>query len=134
MKMLTFNPILGHITTFGGHPVSAAASLACLNVILDQKLHETAEAKGELFKELLKDEWIKEVRGKGLMLAAEFENFDVLKKVIDKAISLGVLTDWFLFCDNAMRIAPPLTISEQQIRKSCKILLQAIQEVKNERG
>lgn len=132
MKMLTFNPILGHISTFGGHPVSAAASLACLHVILDEKLHETAEAKGELFKELLKDEWIKEVRGKGLMLAAEFENFDVLKKVIDKAISLGVLTDWFLFCDNAMRIAPPLTISEQQIRKSCKIILQAIQNVKNE--
>lgn len=126
MHSLTHDPVLGHITTFGGHPVSCAASLACLNVIREEKLHEAAREKGELFKTLLKHEKIKSVRGIGLMLAVEFENFDELKRIIDKAIDLGALTDWFLFCDNAMRIAPPLTISEEQIRKSCKLILQAI--------
>ncbi|MGM9511387.1 aspartate aminotransferase family protein [Larkinella sp. GY13] len=126
MSVFKTNPILGHITTFGGHPVCSAASLATLRVVLDGKLHEQAEAKGQLFKQLLVHPAIKAVRGKGLMLAAEFESFDVLKPVIDRAIAKGVITDWFLFCDNSMRIAPPLIITEEQIREACAVILNAI--------
>jgi acetylornithine/succinyldiaminopimelate/putrescine aminotransferase len=127
MAVFKTNPILGHITTFGGHPVCSAASLATLRVIQDGKLHEQAEAKGQLVKQLLVHPAIKEVRGKGLMLAAEFESFDVLKPVIDRAILSGVITDWFLFCDNSMRIAPPLIITEEQIREACAVILAAIE-------
>ncbi|RIV17826.1 aspartate aminotransferase family protein [Fibrisoma montanum] len=134
MSVFKNNPILGHITTFGGHPVSAAASLATLNVIRDERLHEQAEAKGQLFRQLLVHPAIREVRGKGLMLAAEFDSFDVLKPIIDHAIArgqtgLGVITDWFLFCNNSMRLAPPLVITEAEIRTACDIILDAIDAV-----
>jgi len=123
MEVFRNNPILGHITTFGGHPVSCAASLATLRVICSQELAEQANAKGELIKSMLVHPQIKEVRGKGLMLAAEMESFEVLKPTIDAAIQQGVVTDWFLFCDNSMRIAPPLTITESQIREAIGIIL-----------
>lgn len=126
MSVFKNNPILGHITTFGGHPVSCAASLATLNVIRDEQLHERAEAKAQLIRELLVHPAIREVRGKGLMLAAEFESFAVLKPIIDRAITKGVITDWFLFCDNSMRIAPPLIITEAEIRQACAIILESI--------
>lgn len=126
MKVLKTNPILGHITTFGGHPVSCAASLAALRVTIDEHLPEAAVAKGELFKSLLIHPEIKEMRGKGLMLAAEMESFDKLKATIDRCIALGVVTDWFLFCDNSMRIAPPLTITEAQIREACATIIQVL--------
>ncbi|GAA4450241.1 aspartate aminotransferase family protein [Nibrella saemangeumensis] len=131
MAVFRNNPILGHITTFGGHPVSCAASLATLQTILDNKLHEATEAKGQLFRQLLVHPAIKEVRGKGLMLAAEFESFEILKPIIDRAIErgqtgCGVITDWFLFCNNSMRIAPPLIITETEIRRACAIVLEAI--------
>ena len=127
MQSLSHNPILGHITTFGGHPVSCAAALANLEIILSENLE--VEKKADLFKALLKDSAILSIRNKGLMMAAEFESFEVLKPIIDKAIDLGVITDWFLFCDNAMRIAPPLTISYQEIEESCQIILKAIRSV-----
>lgn len=126
MKVLKTNPILGHITTFGGHPVSCAASMAALQVTLDEKLPEAAVAKGGLFKSLLIHPEIKEIRGKGLMLAAEMASFDKLKTTIDRCIELGVVTDWFLFCDNSMRIAPPLTITETQIRDACTTILNVL--------
>jgi acetylornithine/succinyldiaminopimelate/putrescine aminotransferase len=126
MKVLKTNPILGHITTFGGHPVSCAASLAALRVTIDEGLSQAAIAKGELFKSLLVHPEIKEVRGKGLMLAAEMESFDKLKQTIDRCIEMGLVTDWFLFCDNSMRIAPPLTITEDQIREACAIILNVL--------
>ncbi|MGV3601691.1 MAG: aspartate aminotransferase family protein [Dyadobacter fermentans] len=126
MKVLKTNPILGHITTFGGHPVSCAASLAALNVTIDERLQEGAIRKGELFKSLLIHPEIKEIRGKGLMLAAEMESFDKLKATIDRCIELGVVTDWFLFCDNSMRIAPPLTITEEQIREACSTIINVL--------
>lgn len=122
------NPILGHITTFGGHPVSAAASLATIHALREEQLVEQVEAKASLFKSLLVHPKIKGIRNKGLMMAVEFESFEVLKPIIDRAIELGVITDWFLFCDDAMRIAPPLIITEEQIRKACAIILQAIEE------
>ena len=126
MSVFRNNPVLGHITTFGGHPVSAAASLATLNVILTGRLHQQAEAKGQLIRQLLVHPAIREVRGKGLMLAAEFASFAVLKPVIDRAITRGIITDWFLFCDNSMRIAPPLIITEDQIRDACAVILASI--------
>ncbi|WP_277487613.1 aspartate aminotransferase family protein [Catalinimonas alkaloidigena] len=126
MGSLRENPILGHISTFGGHPVSAAASLATLKTIQREKLHKEVEHKAHLFKKQLKHPKIKEFRNKGLMMALAFDSFETLKPIIDRAIELGVLTDWFLYCDNAMRIAPPLTISEEEVKESCDIILQAI--------
>ncbi len=126
MSAFKENPILGHITTFGGHPVSCAASLATLQVIQEEISWEDIEQKSALFRSLLRHPRISEVRGKGLMLAAQMENFEVLKNTIDKALELGVITDWFLYCDNAMRIAPPLNITEEQIRKACDIIIKAL--------
>ena len=128
MGVFTNNPLLGHITTFGGHPVSCAASLATIRILQEEKLIEQVEAKAALFKSLLVHPSIKAIRNKGLMMAVEFASFEVLKPIIDRAISLGVITDWFLFCDDSMRIAPPLVITETEIREACRIILQAIQE------
>lgn len=126
MSAFTENPILGHITTFGGHPVSAAASLATIKVIQEEKLMDGIPEKEALFRKLLVHPKIKSFRSKGLMMAADFGSFETLKTIIDKAIEGGVLTDWFLFCDNSMRIAPPLTITKEEIRKACQLILQAI--------
>lgn len=127
MSVFKDNPILGHITTFGGHPVSCAASLATLNTVLEDNLMADVEKKADLFRELLIHPRIKEIRNKGLMMAVEFDNFDVLKPVIDRAITRGVITDWFLYCDNSMRIAPPLIITEAEIRHACRIILESIE-------
>lgn len=116
MAVLKENPILGHITTFGGHPVSCAASLATLEVIYSEIDFEELHKKSyEISAIFLKTDGFKEVRGKGLMLAAEMENFGVLKNRIDNYISKGLITDWFLYCDNSMRISPPLNISWNEI-------------------
>ncbi|OOG72408.1 aspartate aminotransferase family protein [Algoriphagus sp. A40] len=128
MGVLKNNPLLGHITTFGGHPVSAAASLATVQILKEENLIEQVEAKAELFKSLLIHPKIKSIRNKGLMMAVEFESFEELKPIIDRAIELGVITDWFLFCDDSMRIAPPLVITEEEIREACKVILKAIEE------
>ena len=126
MGALKENPILGHITTFGGHPVCCAAGLAALEVLLDENLIETVEAKSALFYQLLVHPAIKEIRGKGLMLAIELESFEFNKKVIDRCIENGVVVDWFLHCSNSMRIAPPLIITEVEIRKACEVIIEAI--------
>lgn len=128
MGNLKTNPILGHITTFGGHPVSCAAAIASLDVILNEKLIQLIPAKENLFRKLLKHKEIKEIRGTGLFLAVELENFKQVKKVIDIAITKGLVTDWFLFHDSAFRISPPLTISNSQIEKACSILIDSIDE------
>ncbi|GMQ23474.1 aspartate aminotransferase family protein [Algoriphagus sp. oki45] len=128
MGVFKNNPILGHITTFGGHPVSAAASLATIQVLKEEKLIDQVEQKANLIKSLLVHPKIKAIRNKGLMMAVEFESFEVLKKIIDRAIELGVITDWFLFCDDSMRIAPPLIISNDEIKTACQLILQAIEE------
>jgi len=129
MHALTHQPILGHITTFGGHPVSAAASLAAIEIIQKEKLMDSVFEKEMLFRKLLQHPKIKTIRSKGLMMAVEFESFEVLKPIIDRAIELGVITDWFLFCDNSMRIAPPLTITNNQIESACALILLAIEEL-----
>lgn len=129
MSVFTDNPILGHITTFGGHPVSCAAGLATLNTIVTENMVAEVEEKGELFKILLKHPAIKEVRGKGLMLAAEFDSYDTLKKIIDGCIEDGIITDWFLHCSNSMRIAPPLIITKTEIEEACRVILNNINRV-----
>jgi acetylornithine/succinyldiaminopimelate/putrescine aminotransferase len=127
MGVLKENPILGHITTFGGHPVCCAAGLAALEVLLNENLIAGVAEKEALFKKLLLHPAIKEVRGKGLMLAAEFESFDLNKKIIDRCIENGVITDWFLHCSSSMRIAPPLIITKEEIEKACEVILDAIE-------
>ncbi len=126
MHSLTNSPILGHITTFGGNAVCAAAAFAALSVILDEKLHENARQKEALFRENLKHPAIKEVRGRGLFLAARFDSFEQTKKIIDRCLQMGLLTDCFLFADNCLRIAPPLIISDEEIVKSCEIIKKAL--------
>ena len=127
MAVFKNNPLLGHITTFGGHPVSAAASLATIQILQEENLIEEVESKANLFKSLLVHPKIKGIRNKGLMMAVEFESFEILKPIIDKAIELGVITDWLLFCDDSMRIAPPLIITEEEIREACRVILNAIE-------
>jgi acetylornithine/succinyldiaminopimelate/putrescine aminotransferase len=121
------NPILGHCTTFGGHPVSCAASLATLQVIQEENLLAGVAQKAARLRAGLQHPAIKEVRNCGLLMAVEFESFEVLKPIIDRALAHeGILTDWFLFCDNSLRIAPPLTITEAEIDEALAGLLRAI--------
>jgi putrescine aminotransferase len=127
MDVLRRSPILGHITTFGGHPVSAAASLATYNVIKQEELYKSAKHKAALFKEELQHPLIRGIRNSGLLMAVEFSSFDMLKPIIDRALEAGVLTDWFLYCDNSMRIAPPLTITEKEIRLACRRIMSVIE-------
>lgn len=129
MHTLTHQPVLGHITTFGGHPVSCAASLATLEILMENKYIEDANQKGNLFKDYLKHPMIREIRGIGLMIAVEFDDFKTVKSIIDECIQMGLITDWFLFCDNSLRIAPPLVITEEEIKIACNILLQAIDKI-----
>ncbi|MDR3694718.1 aspartate aminotransferase family protein [Mucilaginibacter sp.] len=127
MSALKENPILGHLTTFGGHPVCCSAGLAALEVLINENLIATVAEKDALFRKLLVHPQIKAIRGKGLMLAVEFESFELNKKIIDRCIENGVITDWFLHCSNAMRIAPPLIITPAQIEQACEVVLEAIQ-------
>jgi len=128
MNAFTHSPVLGHLTTFGGHPVCCAASLATIELITEEELWKNTAEKESIVREVLRHETILEIRGKGLLLAVVFDTFERNKRIIDAAISKGVITDWFLFCDNAMRIAPPLTISNDDLRDACKKLLEAIEE------
>jgi acetylornithine/N-succinyldiaminopimelate aminotransferase len=127
MDRLTDNPVLGHITTFGGHPVCCAAGMASLKVLLESKLD--IKTKEQQFKSLLVHPKIKGVRSFGLWMAVEFDSFDTCKKVIDKCIEGGVITDWFLFASNCMRISPPLTISPAEIDTACQVIIDSIKEV-----
>lgn len=125
MDAFTENPVLGHITTFGGHPVCCAAGMAGMKALLEEGWIEKVKPKEQLFLFLLKHEKIKTVRSFGLWMAVEFDSFESCKKVIDGCIENGVLTDWFLFAPNCLRISPPLIIAEEQIKMACGIILQA---------
>jgi acetylornithine/succinyldiaminopimelate/putrescine aminotransferase len=131
MNALKENPILGHITTFGGHPLNCAAALATLEVLESENLIESVIDKGNLFKTLLKHPEIIGVRGQGLMLAVQLKDFEFNKRVIDECIENGLIVDWFLHCDDSMRIAPPLTISSEEIQSACAIILAAIEKISN---
>lgn len=128
MHAFTYAPVLGHITTFGGHPVCCAAGLASMELLLHESWVKEVVQKEKLFRSLLVHEKIKAVRSAGLLIAVEFENFEVNKKVIDCCLQKGLLTDWFLFAPECMRIAPPLIITEQQVREASDIIMSGIIE------
>ena len=128
MSSFKTNPILGHITTFGGHPVSCAAACASLDVLINEKIIDDVKSKGDLFRKYLNHSEIKEIRGIGLFMAVELSDFNQVKKVIDIGIEKGLVTDWFLFHDSAFRIAPPLIITEDQIKQACDIINESIEE------
>lgn len=127
MSALKENPILGHITTFGGHPVSCAAGLANLEVIIEEKLMDDVERKESLFRKHLQHPEIKEIRGKGLMLSIQLTSFNQVEHISKRCVEHGIIIDWFLHCETAMRIAPPLIITDNEIIKSCEIILEAIE-------
>ena len=120
MDSLANNPVLGHINTFGGHPISCAAGLADFKILLRENLISTVHAKENLFKSQLQHPAVKNISSAGLMMAVEFADFAENKKIIDRCIENGVFTDWFLFASNAMRICPPLNISDKDIMLACK--------------
>ncbi len=125
MNALTHNPVLGHITTFGGHPVSCAAGLAGFKALIDEGYMQAIKKKEALFKKLLVHPKIKNIYSAGLWMALVFDDFETNKKIIDNCLQKGLLTDWFLFAPHCLRIAPPLTISEKQIEAACAIILEA---------
>ena len=126
MDAFTENPVLGHITTFGGHPVCCAAGMAAMKVLLEEKIINRLKEKEELFRSLLIHPKIKAIHSFGLWMALKFDSFETNKEVIDKCIASGVMTDWFLFAPNCLRISPPLTVSENQITEACNKILSAI--------
>jgi len=128
MDVLSYEPVLGHINTFGGHPLSCAAGLAAFNALLSEKMIEGVEKKSKLFAALLVHPLIKKLNVAGLMIALHFENYDLNKMIIDECIANGVFTDWFLFASNALRIVPPLNISEEHIKKSCSVILSVMEK------
>ena len=129
MDSLKDNPILGHITTFGGHPVSCAAGLATLEVILEDRLMDGVPEKEQLFRSELKHPKIREVRGKGLMLSIQLDRFEQVEAASRLCVEEGIMIDWFLHCETAMRIAPPLLISDEQIREACRIIREVLDRV-----
>ena len=128
MHSLRENPILGHITTFGGHPIVCAASLATLDELCETQLFREVEKKETLFRALLKHPKIKEIRGKGLMLAIELDDAKLCQKVVHRGIEQGIITFFFLFSKTAVRLSPPLTISDDEIRHAANIILNILDE------
>ncbi len=129
MNLFTDNPKLGHITTFGGHPVCCAAALASINVLQNKHIIEEAESKGLQFESLLKHNLIKEIRRKGLLFAIEMENSGIVQKVVEGCKERGLLSFWFLSCPESFRIAPPLIITTNEIKTSCTIILDVMDEL-----
>ena len=129
LNTLTYNPVLGHITTFGGHPVSCAAGLAAFDVLRNEEEIDTVKEKESLFLKKLSHPLIKNIRSAGLWIALEFKDFDTCKSVIDNCIKHGLITDWFLFAPNCLRIAPPLIITLPEIEEVCSKILKAINKV-----
>lgn len=128
MDSLKENPILGHITTFGGHPVCCAAALANIEFLNSTDYITSVDSKSELFVKNLNHPEIKKVSGRGFMISVEMESFERLKEVIDLCIERGLITDWFLFNDRCMRIAPPLTITEEEILWACQTIKSCIDD------
>ena len=123
----TNNPCLGHITTFGGHPVCCAAGLAALNYLINNKVVESVEHKGALFEERLRSHpRVLEIRRSGLLLALELGKSEYLYRLMEIFKEEGIMSDWFLYCDTAFRISPPLTISESEIEECCQIIIRSL--------
>ena len=129
MSLFTSNPPLGHITTFGGHPMCCAGALAGLEVLENENIVSKVEQKGVLFESLLKHKMIMEIRRKGLFFAIELKNPDIVQKVVEGCKNKGLLSFWFLSCPESFRIAPPLIITEKQIALSCEIINEVMDEL-----
>lgn len=129
MQHLTENPVLGHITTFGGHPLCCAAGNAAFDALLQENMMDGISAKETLFRQRLQHSAIKNVFSCGLWLAVDFGSFQKCKAVIDYCLDKEVFTDWFLFAPHCLRISPPLVINESQINHACNVILQACAEV-----
>ncbi|MGB1041688.1 MAG: aspartate aminotransferase family protein [Flavobacteriales bacterium] len=129
MDCLTHNPMLGHITTFGGHPVNCAAAIANIEVIQEENLIESVHSKGALMKELLSHSLVKEIRQIGLMLAIDLENDEITQKVVHGCLEKGIIAFWFLSCPASFRLAPPLTISEEEIKEVCGVICEVFDSV-----
>jgi acetylornithine/succinyldiaminopimelate/putrescine aminotransferase len=129
MSVFMTNPVLGHITTFGGHPVSAAAALANIRVLEKTGVIATVDAKADLFRRLLQHSAIRTIRNKGLLMAVELEDGTKVRKFIAEAVSDGLLSDWFLFNDCSFRIAPPLTITEIEIEMVCGLIKRVLDRI-----
>lgn len=129
MRVFQYEPFLGHITTFGGHPVSCAAALASFKLLQNNPWIAQVEEKGALFEQLLQHPKIEKISRAGLMMALQFDSFETNKKIIDQCILNGAITDWFLFNNHSLRIAPPLIISKEEIKLACTIILKSINEV-----
>jgi acetylornithine/succinyldiaminopimelate/putrescine aminotransferase len=130
MNCLTYDPPLGHITTFGGHPVSCAAALVSLDVLIDEKLVEQVDNKAQIFiDKLIKHPAVKAIRADGLFMAVEIGSFDKILKLMKVALTKGVILDWFLFCNTAFRIAPPLSITINECNEAADLLLEALDDI-----
>ena len=129
MDSLSYDPVLGHINTFGGHPVCCAAGMAAFNVLINEKLVEQVKRKEALFLQFLKHPAIRNINSRGLMMAVEFDSFEFNKKLIDRLIEEGVFTDWFLFASHALRIAPPLNIADEEIEAACRKIIAVLNQI-----
>ncbi len=128
MNLLTFEPKLGHITTFGGHPINCAASLACLQHLLSTDIMEEVDKKEQLFRTHLSHPKINEIRGTGLILSVELDSEELTRKVVEKSLENGLILFYFLFTKTSFRISPPLTISEEEIIKGCNIIKEILDQ------
>lgn len=127
LDSFTHNPCLGHITTFGGHPVCCAAGLAALNYLVNNNVVDNVERKGKLFEERVSlHPKVQEIRRSGLLLAVELGSSDYLYKLMEIFKEEGIMSDWFLYCDTAFRISPPLTISDSEIEECCAIIARSL--------
>ena len=126
MSCLTNNPVLGHVTTFGGNAVCVAAAKATLEVLVEEKLYLRADEIEKIIIEMMVHPKIKEVRVAGALCAIEFGDAELNMKIITACIEKGVITDWFLHCATAMRLAPPLIITNKELRAALQIILNAI--------
>jgi len=126
MDVITHNPILGHITTFGGHPVCCAAALASVQFIIEDQLVDSIAAKANLFRKHLQHPSIKEIRGIGFMMAIQLDSFYQVENISKYCADNGLMIDWFLHCETALRLAPPLIISEDEIKAACKVIIDGI--------
>lgn len=129
LNEFTYNPVLGNINTFGGNAVCCAASLACLQTILSENLMKDVNRKSNFIRSLLVHPAIKQIKGKGLMLSLDFMDAELNLKIIETCVKNGLIVDWFLFNSHSMRIAPPLIITDEEIKTACEIIINSINEV-----
>lgn len=130
MRSLTNNPVLGHITTFGGHPVSCAASLAATDVLLDENLIDCVNTKETILKNIIGEHpMVKEIRSFGLFMAVELGSFNKVQKLIKYGVEHGFIVDWFLFCNTAVRVTPPLVITEDECRLAAAMIVEGLNEI-----